>query len=180
MKTLHWIIAYSIIGAGAAYLCACEKKQSPAPPAPSGGGTGSAGTTADDHGHDHDHDHDNDHDHGHGGAVIDLGATNAGGFDIKATRDEGAIAAGGEAAIDVTVTATPGTTAKVAAVRFWIGTEDAAGSVKSKADIEDPDEPNRWHTHVEIPDPLPAGAKLWVEIETDGGQTHVAGFALSS
>ena len=70
--------------------------------------------------------------------------------------------------------------AKATAVRFWIGTEDAKGSVKAKADIENPAEPNRWHTHAEIPNPLPAGCKLWVEIETDTGEKVVGSFDLKS
>ena len=35
---------------------------------------------------------------------------------------------------------------------------------------------NRWHTHVEIPDPIPAGTKLWVEIEAEGGTKGVCSF----
>ena len=46
-------------------------------------------------------------------------------------------------------------------------------SVKAKAAIEDPAQPNRWHTHAEIPSPLPEGSALWVEIEiADGATTH--------
>jgi hypothetical protein len=84
------------------------------------------------------------------------------------------VKAGGEAPIDVWVTGGP----KVAAVRFWIGTEDAKGSLKAKAVIENADQPNHWHTHAEIPDPLPAGSKLWVEIEAEGGAKSVISFDL--
>lgn len=115
---------------------------------------------------------------GHGGPVIELGTTTIGEFSAKATRDQGEIVAGKDAPIDVTVTPSAGTTAKVSAVRFWIGTEDAAGAVKAKAEIENPSEPNRWHTHAEIPDPLPVGSKLWVEVEDDSGATNVASFDL--
>lgn len=145
-------------------LSGCEKK-APAP----------APTTKTDK-HDHDHD-DKGHDHGHGAAIA-LGEQEVGGFTAKVTRDEGKIVAGKEAAIDVTVTPRSGSTAKATAVRFWIGTQDAKGSVKAKADIEDPKEPNRWHTHAEVPNPLPAGSKLWVEIEDDKGTKSVAGFDL--
>lgn len=123
-----------------------------------------------------DHDHDHDHDHGHGGAAIALGEQTAGSFTVKASRVEGQIVAGKDAPIDAIVAATG--TAKVAAVRFWIGTEDAKGSVKAKAEIEDPKDPNRWHTHAEIPNPLPEGSKLWIEIEDDKGAKSVAGFDL--
>lgn len=118
------------------------------------------------------------HDHDHGGVSVALGEQEVGGFTAKATRDDGKIIAGKEAPIDVTVTPKAGTTAKVTAVRFWIGTQDAKGSVKAKAEIEDPKEPNSWHTHTEVPNPLPAGSKLWVEIEDDKGTKSVAGFDL--
>jgi hypothetical protein len=114
---------------------------------------------------------------GHGGAVIALGEQTIGSFLAKATRDEGQVVAGKDAPIDVTVTASGD--AKVVAVRFWIGTEDAAGSVKAKAEIEDPNDPNRWHTHAEVPNPLPPESKLWVEIEDDKGGKSVGSFGLN-
>ena len=114
---------------------------------------------------------------GHGGPVIDLGTATAGAFNLKATRDQGLIEAGKDAPIDVTVTPTAGA-AKPTAVRFWIGTQDAKGSAKAKAEIENPAEPNRWHTHTEIPATIPDGAKLWVEVETGDGQKQVTSFDL--
>ncbi|MEX2219922.1 MAG: hypothetical protein WD749_14315 [Phycisphaerales bacterium] len=147
---------------GLAVVGGCEEKKPSAPAS----GTGAAAPKADDH--------------GHGGAVVQLGTATVGPFDVKATRDEGAIGAGREAAIDVTVTSAVGGTAKAAAVRFWVGTEDAKGSVKARAEIEDPKEPNRWHTHAEVPDPMPAGSRLWVEIEDDQGGKHTASFELKA
>ena len=67
---------------------------------------------------------------------------------------------------------------KAAAVRFWIGTEDAKGSVKAKAEVEDPKDPNRWHVHAEVPSPIPAGSRFYFEIEDDKGGTHVGSFDL--
>lgn len=113
----------------------------------------------------------------HHGAVIELGNATIGAFSVRASRDQGEIKAGGDAPIDVWLT---GGTQKVVGVRFWIGTQDAKGSVKSKADIEDPKEPNRWHTHAEVPNPMPTGAKLWVEIETEGGQKTSGSFDLKA
>jgi hypothetical protein len=140
----------------------CEKKQAPAAPKASGTHTHSDGTTH------------TDPEPGHSAAPpIPLGQTTSNGFTIVATRDAGNITPGGEAPIDVTVTG-----AKVTAVRFWVGTEDAAGSVKARADIENKAEPDRWHTHAEVPDPLPVGSKLWVEIESDGGQVTTVSFDL--
>jgi len=128
--------------------------------------------------HDHDHDHDHaaaDHDHakpndGHDhGATTELGEQESGGFKVKASRD-GAVKAGADAAIDVWVNGGKAGNA----VRFWIGTEDAKGSIKAKAEVE----VDHWHTHAEVPDPLPAGSKLWVEVDGDGGAKAVVSFDL--
>lgn len=113
------------------------------------------------------HDHGDDHDHG---PTIQLGEQSVGAFAVKASRD-GGITPGSDAPIDAWVT---GTQTKVAAVRFWIGTQDAKGSVKAKAELEK----DNWHTHVEVPKPLPDGSKLWVEVEDDKGEKTVAGFEL--
>jgi len=113
---------------------------------------------------------------GHGGPVIDLGSTKIGPFETKATRDEGEIVAGKDAPIDVTVT--PAEDLKIKAVRFWIGNEDARVSIKALASIENPNEPNRWHTHAEIPSPIPPDSKLWVEIEDEAGTKHVGNYDL--
>jgi hypothetical protein len=158
-----------------ALLPACDKKQ----PAAS-----STTPKAEDH-HGHTHgpggEHVDPQGHaGHGGAVIELGSKTSGVFELKATRDEGPIVAGKDAPVDVTVTPSAGSAAKAAAVRFWIGTEDARGSVKAKAQIENPAEPNRWHTHVEVPSPVPAGSMLWVEIEDDKGEKLVVPFDLKA
>lgn len=129
------------------------------------------------HGPDCKHDEKADgHTHG-SGKVIDLGAATVDGFAMKATRDDGAIVAGKDAPIDVVVTPPSGSKGPVA-VRFWIGTRDAKGSVKARAAIEDPKEPTRWHTHAEIPNPLSTDAKLWVEVEAVGGAKSVESFDL--
>ncbi|MGE3509940.1 MAG: hypothetical protein AB7N65_13765, partial [Vicinamibacterales bacterium] len=107
---------------------------------------------------------------GHGGEIIELGTTKIGDLTVRASRDKGEIKDGGDAPIDVWVTTADGKPATVTAVRFWIGTEDAKGSVKAKADIENPQQPNHWHTHAEAPRPIPDGAKLWVEVEAAGSK----------
>jgi hypothetical protein len=149
-------------------LSGCEEKKPAATPA-----------KADDHGHDHGPSGEHAAPKaGHGGAVIALGEQTIGSFSAKATRDEGQIVAGKDAPIDVTVTPVAGATTKAVAVRFWIGTQDAKGSVKAKAEIEDPKDPNRWHVHAEIPNPMPTGSKLWVEIEDDKGGTVAGSYDL--
>jgi hypothetical protein len=112
---------------------------------------------------------------GHHGTPIELGTTTIGPFTVRAARDEGGINAGGDAPIDVWL---EGDIATVTAVRFWIGDEDAQSSIKARADIEDPAQPNHWHTHAEVPNPMPAGSMLWVEIETADGANQVGSFDL--
>jgi hypothetical protein len=113
----------------------------------------------------------------HGVKVVDLGAGAAGPFKLTATRDIGVVEAGGEVPIDVRV-ATDDAANKVGAVRFWIGDASGVGSVKALAAIEDPKEPDRWHTHAEAPKTLVADAKLFVEVEDGAGAKHVASFEL--
>ncbi|HYC78294.1 MAG TPA: hypothetical protein VEI02_11770 [Planctomycetota bacterium] len=132
-----------------------------------------------------DHDHPHPHPHSespapqapasghHSGKVIDLGTASAGPFHLHVTRDEAPLKEGGVAPVDVRVTPHAGVTA----VRLWIGAADGAGALKVKAEIEDAKEPNRFHNHVEVPQPLPADAKLYVELEAAGAR-HVAGFDL--
>lgn len=99
----------------------------------------------------------------HSGEVIELGTTKIGDYSVRASRDKGELKPGGDAPVDVWVDG--GLGEGVTAVRFWIGTEDAKGSVKAKAAVED----GKWHTHVELPDPLAEGTALWIEMETAAG-----------
>lgn len=135
---------------------------------------------SDDHGHAHDAGHDHDHDHGdghhHGGAMLALGEVSVGAFTVTASREEEPVEAGGEAGVDVTVVAAQAA-AKVAAVRLWIGLEDASGSIKARAEAHGE---GGWHTHVEAPSPLPEGSRLWVEIEDEAGGTSVGSFDLKA
>lgn len=167
----HTIASTVVVVCAGSFLIGCGKE------APSTAGnaatTSNAATPADTHVHADGTVHSNN-DHaapasssaGHGGPVIELGTTTIGPFTVRASRDQGEIKAGGDAPIDVWLTG--GDLAMVTAVRFWIGTEQGDQFVKAKADIEIPSEPNHWHTHAEVPSPLPAGSMLWVEIEIDG------------
>ena len=127
-----------------------------------------------DDGHDHSkHDHSKDEKKGEHADAVTLGETTAGGLKITAKQDE-AIKAGGEGAFDLIVTGYPAGQ-KPKAVRFWVGTESGEGSVKAKADEEAPD---NWHTHVEVPNPIPAGSKFWAEIEPASGEKVKVSFAV--
>lgn len=175
--TRSTVLSAALLFLGTAYLTGCEKKPAETPtPAAQGAhdhGTKDAHHHDQAHGGDHDHDHDHDHapgDDGHShGPTTQLGEQTVDGFTIKASRD-GAVTAGGDAPIDVWVTGG----GEVSAVRFWIGTQDAKGSVKARAELER----DHWHTHAEVPSPLPPGSKLWVEIEAAQGKKTIAGFDL--
>lgn len=111
---------------------------------------------------------------GHSGEVIELGTTKIGVFEVRASREKGEIKPGGDAPVDVWIDG--GVGKGVTAVRFWVGVADAKGSIKAKADIED----GKWHTHVEVPSPIPAETKLWVEIEEAGGKKSVGSIDLKN
>src|SRR5688500_15625730 len=100
---------------------------------------------------------------------LPIGQQTMSGLKLVATMDE-PVKPGGEGAFDVVITG-----GKPKAVRFWVGTEDAKGSVKAKADEEAPD---NWHAHAEAPDPLPHGSKYWVEVEPTTGEPFNASFDL--
>jgi hypothetical protein len=57
---------------------------------------------------------------------------------------------------------------EVAALREWVGPEDASGVMVVKTEIEN----DYHHGHVEMPDPIPADARLWIEIESPHGERH--------
>lgn len=57
---------------------------------------------------------------------------------------------------------------EVKAVRLWVGPEDASGVMVAKTEPEY----NYHHGHVEMPDPIPADAQLWIEIEAPDGTLH--------
>jgi hypothetical protein len=104
---------------------------------------------------------------------LPLGEKTVGSLKLVATMDAPVKAAGGgDGAFDVVITG-----GKPKAVRFWVGTEDAKGSVKAKAEEETTD---NWHTHAEVPSPLPAGSKFWVEVEPPTGEKFVESFDLKT
>ena len=100
---------------------------------------------------------------------IPMGETTVGSLKLVATTD-GPVQPGGEGAFDLVITG-----GKPKAVRFWVGVEGAQGSVKAKAEEETPD---NWHTHAEVPNPLPAGSKFWAEVEPPTGVPFKVSFDL--
>lgn len=63
---------------------------------------------------------------------------------------------------------------EIGAVRIWVGQEDPAGSMVVKSEIEN----DYWHGHLEMPNPIPADARLWVEIENPAGEASKGSTAL--
>lgn len=104
---------------------------------------------------------------------LPLGDKTVGSLKLVATMDEPISAAGGgEGAFDLVITG-----GKPKAVRFWVGVESAEGSVKAKAEEETTD---NWHTHAEVPKPLPAGSKFWSEVEPPTGAPFKVSFDLKT
>lgn len=161
MQTIRTFVLVSavFIAAVAASFGGCGRKAEPAKPA--------AEIRTPAKSEDHSHKNGDGHDDG---PTTQLGERIVGGFTVRASRD-GGITPGKDAPIDVWVT---GGSAAVAAVRFWIGAEDGRGSVKAKAELEK----DNWHTHAEIPNPMPPGSRLWVEIESDKGERTLVAFDL--
>jgi hypothetical protein len=124
----------------------------PAAAAPAGG----EGKAGGDHG---------DHGHGEGGA---LGTATIGAWTVTVS---GEVKAGAEAHLDIKLS---GSTAKASAVRFWVGAHDGKGAMKGKAEGTGPE----YHAHVDVPNPIPADAKLWIEIDDGKGGKSVGGFAI--
>lgn len=99
-------------------------------------------------------------DHGHG-AHHELASVTIGAHTLQVAR-EGDVKAGAEAAFDLSVEKGKPLPAMV---RCWIGVESGEGSMKAKFSKEND---TTVHGHVEVPKTIPAGAKLWIEIEEAG------------
>lgn len=81
---------------------------------------------------------------------------------------EGALVPGEEGHIDLDVAA--GATLPEV-VRGWIGVESGQGSRKARFEKESA---TTLHGHVEVPDPLPAGSSLWLEIDGTAGSVRAS------
>ena len=117
-------------------------------------------------GHDHDHGHSHDHDHGE---HLDLGTTTTAGVTYQAFQ----LGMGEETeqAVEIVLGKE---SAKPAALRAWVGSESAEGSVKSLAEGNGP----AYEMHLELPQPALAGSALWVEVESAAGERAAARFEL--
>lgn len=135
-----------------AVLTGCKDDPAPTPPGPTPPATTQPASKPDEHAN-----------------AVPLGEKTVDGIKFVATQDE-PVKPGGEGAFDLTITGT-----KPKAVRFWVGLESAQGSRKAKADEE---KPGTWHTHADVPNPLPEGSKFWAEVEPETGETVKVSFDL--
>lgn len=131
------------------------------------------------HDHDHDHGHGEDHSHAegeghededggheHGEEKHELGEQTAGAWTVNATQMD-AVKAGGETVFYVNINGGAYT-----AGRIWVGDEAATHSVKALLEHIEAD---RYHAHVDVPDPLGDTDKFHVEIDNaDGAPTKLA------
>lgn len=169
MEKAHFV-RIALAAAAVVALSACERQPSPAP-------AGGSGSHAHDDGHGHDHDHadhaDDGHahegEHGHGDGAA-LGAVEAGGFTVT-VRLAGELTPGGEVSVDIEIVG-PG---ELSALRVWVGREDGRGSMKARAEREG----HGYHAHVEVPEPLPEGSRLWIEVEPSSGEASVVSLPIS-
>lgn len=127
---------------------------------------GHSDTDGHDHGKQANHTKDDGHDHsahdGHGHNESEkkaLGTMKIGAFKVTVAQ-EAPVTAGKAGSFHMKVTG-----GRVNAVRTWIGTQDASGSVKFKAEVEGAD----FHAHPKAPNPLPNGSLLWIELEAEDG-----------
>lgn len=100
----------------------------------------------------------------------DLGTTTIAGLRFESITQEGPVIAGEEGAFDVVIAEGQ---KPPKAMRAWIGLASGEGSMKTRLEKE----PQRhYHSHVEAPDPLPAGSQYWLEVEPESGAKAKAGF----
>jgi hypothetical protein len=118
---------------------------------------------------DHGHDHGPGADHAHGtpaAGTHDLGTVTVAEYALKVTQTS-PVTAGKEADFALTLA---GGTGEPKAIRLWIGVESAEGSTKVRTHKHG----SKMEAHVEVPNPIPAGAKLWIEVETTEGRKAAA------
>jgi hypothetical protein len=97
---------------------------------------------------------------GHKLGEITLGGTT---FTVEL---EGHVHAGEECEVKLT----PKGAIPAGVLRGWIGDESGKGSVKGKAHKED----GALCVHAEAPKPIPADAKIWLELDVDGNKSKAS------
>ena len=131
-----------------------------------------------DHGHPHEEGADQppkkergeEHEHEH--EEVGLGTFKIGEMDVEAAQGHGNVVAGKEGHLVIKL---PYKDDGATVVRAWIGTEDRTLSGVGKGDYAPSHDD--YDIHAVAPDPLPEGAKWWLEVEKPDG-TKVVGSLL--
>ena len=96
-----------------------------------------------------------------------------GDIEIECWQGHGKVQAGKELHLVVKLSSDDKGTA---IVRAWIGTADRLASAVGKGEYNSAT--GVYDIHAEAPDPLPADAKWWVEIESEDGTKQVGSLTL--
>ena len=132
-------------------LASCSKRNEPEPNRP---GPGQPASKEAAHPHEH-------------GERVSLGEAKVGGLTLTVFR-LAKLEPGHELDLDLDFpagTALPGT------LRGWIGSESGTGSMKT---LFHKDTATRMHGHCEVPNPLPEGSRLWLELEGSSGSSRTS------
>jgi len=120
----------------------------------------------DDHGHEHEGEAGENHDHAHD--EVSLGTVAIGDMEVELAQGHGKVEAGKEGHLVVKL---PYNDRGASIVRAWIGTEDRTMSLVGKGEYAPSHDD--YDIHVVAPDPLPANAMWWVEIQKPDGTKTV-------
>ena len=104
------------------------------------------------------------HHHHDSGPKEMLGLVELEGFEVSAVQT-GKLLAGEELTFDVEILGKE----KPTGVQFWIGPADGSVTTEKKPPEEVKD--NVYHVDFDLPATIPAGARLWVEIERASGSS---------
>lgn len=112
-------------------------------------------------------------DHGHAHDEVELGKFDIQGITIEAAQGHGNVEAGKEGHLVIKL---PYKDNGATTVRAWIGVEDRTQSSVGKGEYAPSHDD--YDIHAIAPDPLPADAKWWVEIEKPDSSKAVGSFPL--
>lgn len=96
---------------------------------------------------------------------VSIGTVKIGQYEVEAFQ-EGSVTAGKEATFQLKLKGE----GEPEAIRVWIGIESARGSSKGKAHKHG----DVIEVHCDVPETIPEGAKLWIELEQGGSKTKGA------
>ena len=142
------------------------------------GTSSSAPATEEEHGHAHpegegEHAHKEEGEHEHEHEEIALGTHDVSGISVEAAQGHGNVEAGKEGHLVIKL---PYNDNGESVVRAWIGTEDHTMSAVGKGEYAPPHDD--YDIHAVAPEPLPEGAKWWLEIEKPDGTKAVGSIPL--